>query len=176
MIEQHYKHTFGLGREIYTEFPLKCASHNLTGNTGFIDIADLTEKQIYEIKPVWSETIGVTQLQWYLSFLPGWTPGTIYSKDTPIEIGPSPSSPIKVIVTQMNIPGVIVYWERLKNVNLPPIPGKVDVTESQKTKRSSWQGNLDTQQVVVTCEKIILGGLGILIYFLTRNPSYVPVF
>jgi len=89
MIQNHYKNYYSEIRSIWVNYPILEASKNKTGNRGYADIADLTLRQLYEIKPLMSEKLGVKELQWYLSFLPGWTPGTIYSY-VPVEIGSWP--------------------------------------------------------------------------------------
>lgn len=104
------------------------------------------------------------ELAWYLSFLPGWTAGAIYSL-TPIRIGQWPGDFTKEVYAQMREPGVIVYWPR-KSVNFDPIPVPVKMpeteTEKDKVKLKINLGKLSPQTVLV-CEIVIAAGITIVI-------------
>jgi RHS repeat-associated protein len=76
---------------------------------GRLDLIDFVREEIYEIKSVVSEAKGRAELYWYLSFKPGYKPGSIQYNPSPRDIGPWPTDP-NYIVRAENRQGVIVYW------------------------------------------------------------------
>jgi hypothetical protein len=80
-----------------------------TFKAGFVDLIDLKRKEIYEIKSIKSELRGLAEIYWYLSFKPGFKPGSIQYNPSPRDIGPWPTDP-NYIVRAENRGGVIVYW------------------------------------------------------------------
>jgi RHS repeat-associated protein len=171
MIEAHYLTFFAKGNNVLVEYPIASASKNGTGYTGFADIADITMMQLYEIKPIWSEGLGQEELAWYLSFMPGWTPGIRYSK-SPITIGPLPTNPTQVVMAQMRVPGVIGYWLRMQII---PVTEEIPETEpkTESKEKRTFLGDLQLQPVIVTCTKIIILGITIFL-FVTSEGAYQP--
>jgi len=131
-----------------------------TGQMGYIDIADLTLGQAYEIKPIEAEQRGMAELNWYLSFLPGWTPGTIYPT-VPTYIGTWPTDPTRDVYAQMRIPGVIVYWERLRPKEPVPIP--IPIPEQERERSYDTIRTWNPQPFLRTCGVVIVVGVTIII-------------
>jgi len=161
MIQNHYLANYAAGRLVEPEYRIPGASKKRTGNPGYADIADLTLRQLYEIKPVATEAKGQADLAWYLGFLPGWTPGAVYPQ-APTRIGPWPGDPTRDVYARMRVPGVIVYWGRSSRRLAPdPLPVPVPIPEPQNSRGRSWQWS--TQPVVVTCGMVIVVGATVVI-------------
>lgn len=92
--------------------PLKPSS----GEEGYVDLADLKAREIYEIKPKGSADLGRSELYWYLSHMPGFRIGTrTYPEGTRV-IGDWPTPPYNKdweVVAHIDR-GVIVYQGRAK--------------------------------------------------------------
>jgi RHS repeat-associated protein len=158
MIQSHYLANYAQGRVIIPEYRILGASKEGTGNPGRADIADVTLQQLYEIKPIAAEAIGESDLTWYLSFLPGWTPGTIYPS-TPTLIGPWPGSPTRQVYAQMRLPGVIVYWGR----SMPSVPEPIPVFEWDWEEILEDLRREELEPIVVTCGVVVVVGATVVI-------------
>lgn len=142
MIQNHYLANYGGGRVIVFEFPIPGGSKEVTGNDGEADIADLTLRQIYEIKPIELDLEGEQDLYWYLSHLPAaWGPGTHYPY-TDTYIGPWPNNPNKEVHAAMHIPGVIAYWDENRRPDNIPLPLPLIIPEKKKSTQQNYSPGL----------------------------------
>jgi RHS repeat-associated protein len=91
--------------------------------TGYADIVDFTEAGLYEIKPIAAKEVGVVTAAWYLinynyydanRFGVALNLGVNYPGPPGIIIGTDPDDPNKWILTQLEYPGVVVYYDRHK--------------------------------------------------------------
>ncbi len=150
LIQAKFEVTWGLGHIVIPEFYVKGGSKQgldlvtagalgqpgfgaylkgtPTGNPGYIDIADLTARQAYEIKPEDEAINGIAEIGWYVTtynanpdsrvrFL---VPGTTYSIYPEWElIGTNPYYQGQDIIATLRANGVIVYRVVFKD-RLPP--------------------------------------------------------
>jgi len=164
MIQGHYLRNYALGRFVQPEFEIDGASKKGTGYKGYADIADITLQQIYEIKPILGEDLGLEELNWYLSFLPGWTPGINYPS-TPVRIGKWPGDPTRDVYAQMRKTGVIVYWGR-RSLDFDPMPVPIPLTQSERNKQKN-KIRIEFGELIpglaIACEVTIVAGVTIII-------------
>jgi hypothetical protein len=86
------------------------------------DIADLRAREIYEIKHYKSERYGRNELWWYLSFLPGYGPGSRQYPTGIRRIGdwPAPYNRTYDVIAWIDN-GVILYKGRYKGQNIKDV-------------------------------------------------------
>jgi hypothetical protein len=106
-------------RHEYDDITLLIPSESSSRNRGEIDIADLRAREIYEIKHYKSEKYGRNELWWYLSFLPGYGPGSRQYPTGIRRIGdwPAPYNRTYDVVAWIDN-GVILYKGRYKGQNI----------------------------------------------------------
>ena len=125
---------WGRSQSLVVRAPLgvQSASKKGNGNRGFADLVDLTNRQVYEIKPSGSEIIAVGQAIWYAFFLdhdpqyagnPQWTLGSLYLSAEGIAgkpIGVWPGYPNYVVMAKRFGIGAVIYWGERSQPNNQP--------------------------------------------------------
>ncbi len=201
MIQAHFAGTYGAGHTIIPEFFVAGGSKQglqlendaagnpilvgiATGEAGFIDIADITTGQAYEIKHERDLLWGRAEINWYVSIYnrnpnPGGPArlilGTNYRWifDGWELIGTNPYYAGQVILAQMKAPGVITYRGESKDKIPVPLPryvwewnpDKKTVEKRDRTKIPNWLPNPTpaNSDIINECEVVIVVGVTIFI-------------
>jgi len=186
MIEDHYIANYGSGRIIVKNYLIPGASKSGSGYRGFADIADLTRKEIYEIKSIESDLQGEMELYWYLAHLPAdWGPGTIYPYHN-IYIGPWPNNPNREVHAAMHILGVIAYWGEDKRPDIRLIPVPLPIPEKKRAEQQNYGPGWRPVPAYVQCSidpttgALVIGGtltIGTIIWWLSKllSPGCGPL-
>ncbi len=150
MIQMHYETTYGMGKIVIPEFPVRGGSKaNLglsddngvpiligtpTGNIGYIDIVNETTKEAFEIKNEKQLVQGAAEIQWYVDVynaLPDPKTPKSLRKGTNYKwvvngwdiVGVNPYYSGSIIMSSMSSSGVIIY----KSVRKDKIPVSIPV-------------------------------------------------